>query len=86
MYINYIVNVICECKRLCVANSYKFMYENCAGGLLDALVIVHYMHAVYNCFYGKWCARDRGLYKEAEEQWEIGVMTGKSITGNDKHK
>ena len=27
------------------------MYENCAGGLLFALVIVHeYIHAVYNCF------------------------------------
>ena len=24
------------------------MYENCAGGLLDVLVIVQYMHAVYN--------------------------------------
>ena len=29
------------------------MYENCAGGLLDALVIVQYMHAVYSCIYGK---------------------------------
>ena len=38
-------------------------------------------------FYGKWCARDRSLYKEAEKQWETaGVMTGKSITENDKHK
>ena len=37
-------------------------------------------------FYGKWCARDRSLYKETEEQWETaGVMTGKSITENDKH-
>ena len=63
------------------------MYENCAGGLLDALVIVQYMHAVCNCFYGKWCARDRSLYKEAEERWEsAGVMTGKSITEKDKHK
>ena len=65
----------------------------CAGGLLDALVIVQYMHActitfgVQFFFYGKWCARDRSLYKEAEEQWETaGVMTGKSITENDKHK
>ena len=40
MYINYIVNV------LCVANSYKYMYENCAGGL-DALVIVQHMHVTY---------------------------------------
>ena len=37
-------------ETVCVANSYKYMYENCAGGLLDALVIVQYMHAVYNCF------------------------------------
>ena len=39
------------------------MYINiiCAGGLLDALVIVQYMHAVYNYFYGKWCAFDRSL-------------------------
>ena len=43
-----------------IANSYKYMYENCAGGLLDALVIAQYMHllshAVYKIFYGKWFA------------------------------
>ena len=32
---------------VCVANSYKYMYENCAGGLLDAIVIVQYMHVLY---------------------------------------
>ena len=38
-------------------------------------------------FYAKWFAFDRRLYKAAEEQWETaGVMTGKSITENDKHK
>ena len=33
-----------------VANSYeyKYMYENCADGLLDALVIVQYMHVLYS--------------------------------------
>ena len=35
-------------ETVCVANSfeykYMYMYENCAGGLLDALVIVQYMH------------------------------------------
>ena len=73
-------------ETVCVANSYKYRYDNCAGRLLDALVIVQYMHAVYNYFYGKWFAFDRSLYKEAEEQWEAaGVMTGKSITENDKH-
>ena len=47
---------------------------------------VQYMHVLYKIFYGKWCARDRSLYKEAEEQWEsAGVMTGKSITEKDKH-
>ena len=59
------------------------MYEYRAGGLLDALVIVQlqYMHvqSITCCvqlFYGKWCARDRSLYKEAEEHWETaGVMT-----------
>ena len=36
-------------------------------------------------FYGKWFAFDRSLYKEAEKQWESAdVMTGKSITENDK--
>ena len=71
--------------------------EYCARGLLNALVIVQYMHVLshtvqymhvlYNFFNGKWCARDRSLYKEAEEQWETaGVITGKSITGTDKHK
>ena len=56
MYMNYIVNVCIMRMQetVCVGNSYKYMYENCAGGLLDALVIVQYMHAVYNCFYGKW--------------------------------
>ena len=35
---------------------------------------------------GKWFARDRSLYKEAEEQWETaGAMIGKSIIENDKH-
>ena len=34
-------------ETVCVANSYKYMYENCAGGLLDALVIVQYMHVLY---------------------------------------
>ena len=56
-----------------IANSYKYMYENCAGGLLDALVIVQDMHAVCNCFYCKWCAFDRGLYKEA---WSSGKVRG----------
>ena len=54
-----------------VCNSYKYMYENCAGGLLDALVIVQYMHAVYNCFYGKWFAFDRNLYKEARSSGKL---------------
>ena len=49
------------------------------------LVIVQYMHAVYNCFYGKWFAFDRSLCKEARSSGK-GVMTGKSITENDKHK
>ena len=53
-----------------IANSYKYMYENCAGGLLDALVIVQYMHAVCNCFYGKWCALIAGNIRGGEEQWE----------------
>ena len=57
------------CKRL--ADSYKYMYENCAGGVLDALVIVQYMHAVYNCFYGKWFAFDRSLYKEARSSVKL---------------
>ena len=36
---------------------------------------------------GKWFARDRSLYKEAEEQGETaGVMKGKSIIEKDKHK
>ena len=48
--------------RVCVGNSYKYMYENCAGGLLDALVIVQYMYAVYNCFYGKWFLHLIGAY------------------------
>ena len=75
------------------------MYENCSGGLLDALVIVT-VHActiyciLYNMrcsglqlFYGKWFVFDRSLYKEAEEQWESAhVMTDKSITEKDKHK
>ena len=40
MYMNYIVNVCMRVQETgCVANSYKYMYENCAGGLLDALVI-----------------------------------------------
>ena len=34
-------------ETVCVANSYKYIYENCAGGLLDALVIVQYMHVLY---------------------------------------
>ena len=73
-----------------IANSYKYMYENCAGGLLDALVIslVQYMHAVCNCFYGKWFALIAGNIRRrgGEEQWENGgVMTGKSIIENDKH-
>ena len=50
-------------ETVCVANSYKFMYENCAGGLLDALVIVQYMHAVYNYFYGKWFALIAGYIR-----------------------
>ena len=63
-------------KTICVAKSYKHMYENCAGRLLDALVIVQYMHllyitcgvVVYNCF------SVNGLHLTA------GEMTGKSIT------
>ena len=46
---NYIANV-CIMRfmpyayaRDCMCR-YKYMYENCAGGLLDALVIVQYMH------------------------------------------
>ena len=35
------------------------MYEYCAGGLFYGKL-----------FYGKWFARHRRLYKEAEEQWE----------------
>ena len=36
--------------------------------------------------YGKWFARDRSLYKEADEQLETaGVKTGKSINENDKY-
>ena len=58
-------------ETVCVANSYKFMYENCAGGLLDALVIVQYMHLLYKIFYGKWCARDRSLYKEARSSGKV---------------
>ena len=54
-----------------IASSYKYMYENFAGGLLDALVIVQYMHVVCNCFYGKWCAFDRGLYKEARSSGKL---------------
>ena len=45
----------------------------CAGGLLDALVIVQYMHVLYKIFYGKWCARDRSLCKEARSS---GMMQG----------
>ena len=54
MYMNYIVNVCIMRMQetVCVGNSYKYMYENWAGGLLDALVIVQYMHAVCNYFYG----------------------------------
>ena len=48
---------------------------------------VLYITCGVQLFYGKWFARDRSLYKEAEEQREsAGVMTGKSITENDKHK
>ena len=56
MYMNYVVNV-CIMRMQEIANSYKYMYENCAGGLLDALVIVQYMHVLYNMR----CARDRSL-------------------------
>ena len=76
MYINYIVNVLCVCKN---------MYENCAGGLLDALVIVQYMHAVFNCFYGKWCALIAVYKRRRGAVGNGGVMTGKSISENDKH-
>ena len=38
-------------ETVCVGNSYKYMYENCAGGLLDALVIVQYMHVIYIYIY-----------------------------------
>ena len=73
MYMNYIVNVCIMRMQetVCVANSYKYMYENCAGGLLDALVIVQYMHTVYNCFFGKWFAFDRSLYKEARSSGKL---------------
>ena len=47
-YMNYIVNVCImrTQETVCVGNSYKYMYENCAGGLLDAMVIVQYMHVL----------------------------------------
>ena len=51
------------------------MYENCAGGLLDALVLVQYMHVLYvtcgvvvvQLFYGKWFAFDRSLWWQANQ-------------------
>ena len=78
--------VLCVCKRLCVGNSYKYMYEKCAGGLLDALVIVQYMHAVYSCIYGKWFAL---IAVYIRRRGAVGKWRGddrQSITGNDKHK
>ena len=50
MYINYIVNV-CIMRMQEIANSYKYMYENCAGGLVDARVILQYMHVIYIYIY-----------------------------------
>ena len=55
------------------------MYEKCAGGLLDALVIVQYMHVLY---IDKTC----GVHAIAAYQWESGGDDRQSITGNDKHK
>ena len=72
MYMNYIGNVCIMRMQetVCVGNSYKYSTWT-VRELLDALVIVQYMHAVYNCFYGKWFARDRGLYKEARSSGKV---------------
>ena len=64
--INYIVNV-CIMRMQEIASSYKYMSENCAGGLLDALVIVQYMHVLYiTC----------GVHASQLISGKVEVMTG----------